>query len=169
MLKQPFSARLNHRLSSLSAAAPAMASGRAWPALAAGALWLAAGLCAGYWLLQFWGREPLTPVAAIAGNPIQADAASVARALGALPEVQVAATVAPPPSSRFRLIGLVNQSGRRGAALIAVDGQPPRPITIGSVVDGELVLLSVGPRVARLGSSREGTTSLELSLPEATE
>lgn len=165
MLKQPFSARLNNRLSTL--AAPA--SGRAWPALAAGVLWLAAGLCAGYWLLQFWGRGPLIPVAAIAGNPIQADAASVARALGALPEVEAATPVAPPAASRFRLVGLVSQPGQRGAALIAVDGQPPRPITIGSVVDGELVLLSVGRRVARLGSARGGADPLELSLPETPE
>jgi general secretion pathway protein C len=165
MLKQPFSARLNHRLSTL--AVPA--SGRAWPALAAGVLWLAAGLCAGYWLLQFWGRGPLIPVAAIAGNPIQADAASVARTLGALPEVQAAAPAAAPASSRFRLIGLVSQPGQRGAALISVDGQPPRPITIGSVVEGELVLLSVGRRVARLGSARGGAESLELSLPDTPE
>lgn len=165
MLKQSFSARLGQRLS--TRAVPT--SARAWPALAAGVLWLAAGLCAGYWLLQFWGRGPLVPVAAIAGNPIQADAASVARALGAPPEVQAAAGVAPPVSSRFRLIGLVSQPGQRGAALIAVDGQPPRPITIGSVVDGELVLLSVGPRVARLGSARESAASVELSLPETPE
>lgn len=165
MLKQPFSARLNNRFPSLAVPVP----GRAWPALAAGVLWLAAGVCTGYWLLQLWGRGPLIPVAAIAGNPIQADAASVARALGAPPEVQAAAAVAPPASSRFRLIGLVSQPGQRGAALIAVDGQPPRPITIGSVVEGELVLLSVGRRVARLGSASGGAESLELSLPEAPE
>ncbi|UJW81379.1 general secretion pathway protein C [Hydrogenophaga sp. SL48] len=165
MLKQPFSARLNNRFPSLAVPVP----GRAWPALAAGVLWLAAGVCTGSWLLQLWGRGPLIPVAAIAGNPIQADAASVARALGAPPEAQAAAAVAPPASSRFRLIGLVSQPGQRGAALIAVDGQPPRPITIGSVVEGELVLLSVGRRVARLGSASGGAESLELSLPEAPE
>lgn len=161
MLKQSFSGRLK----TLSAGPAPSVGGHAWPALAAGVLWLAAGLSAGYWLLQFWGRGPLTPVAAIAGNPIQADAASVARALGALPEAAVAAVVAPPVSSRFRLIGLVSQPGQRGAALISVDGQPPRPVVIGAVVDGDWVLQSVGRQGVRIGVGRAGPGAIEINLP----
>jgi general secretion pathway protein C len=162
MVKVPFSVRMKAR-SATSAPAPAV---RAGPAFAAGLLWLAAGLSAGYWLLQLWGHGPLTPVSAIAGNPIQADAALVARALGALPEVQAAAPVAPPASSRFQLIGLVSQRGRGGAALIAVDGAPPRPFTVGSVVDSGWVLQSVDRRQVRLGADRRGPTTLELNLPD---
>ena len=163
MLKQSFSDRLTAR----SAGPVSSGGGLAWPALAAGVLWLAAGLSAGYWLLQFWGRAPLTPVTAIAGNPIQADAASVARALGAVPEAPGAALVAQPASSRFRLIGVVSQPGQRGAALIAVDGQPPRPVAIGAVVDGDWVLQSVGRQGVRIGVGRAGSGAMELSLPNA--
>ena len=142
------------------------------PALAAGLLWLVAALVTGYWLLHLWGRAPLTPltpVAAIAGNPLQADAASVARALGALPEAPAVAAVAPPASSRFRLLGLVGQPGQRGAALIAVDGQPPRPVSVGGVVEGQMLLLSVGQRAVQVGAQRGDPAAFELSLPEVKE
>ena len=136
------------------------------PAAAAALLWLLAALVCGYWLLHIWGRAPLTPVAAIAGNPLQADALMVARALGALPEAPVSAPVAPPLSSRFRLLGLVGQPGQRGAALIEVDGQPPRPVSVGAVVDGQLLLLSVNRRAVRLGLTQDDPAAFELSLPE---
>jgi general secretion pathway protein C len=139
------------------------------PALAAGLLWLVAALVTGYWLLHLWGRAPLTPVAAIAGNPLQADAAAVARALGALPEAPAVAAVAPPASSRFRLLGLVGQPGQRGAALIAVDGQPPRPVSVGGVVEGQMLLLSVGQREVQVGAQRGDPAAFELSLPEVKE
>lgn len=136
------------------------------PAWAAGLLWLMAALITAYWLLHLWGRAPLTPVAAIADNPVQADAAVVARALGALPETVASAPVAPTVSSRFRLLGLVGQPGQRGAALIAVDGQPPRPVTVGAVVEGSLLLLSVGRRAVQVGAKRGDPAAFELSLPE---
>lgn len=141
-------------------------SGPAAPALAAGLLWLLAVLVTGYWLLQLWGREPLTPVAAIAGNPLMTDAVTVGRVLGALPEAPVVAAVAPPLSSRFRLLGLVGQPGQRGAALIAIDGQPPKPVSVGAVVEAELLLLSVDRRVVRLGARVDDPAAFELSLPE---
>ena len=144
-------------------------SGRLAPAAVAGVLWLLAALVSAYWLLQVWGRAPLVPVAAMAGNPLQADVGAVARSLGALPEAPAATPVAPPVSSRFRLIGVVGQSGQRGAALIAVDAQPPRPVTVGDVVDGEVRLLSVSQRVARLGARSADPAAFELSLPEQKE
>lgn len=126
-------------------------------------------LVTAYWLLQVWGRAPLAPVAAMAGNPLQADVAAVARALGAQPEAPVNAPVAPPVSSRFKLIGLVGQPGKRGAALIAVDAQPPRPVTVGDVVDGEVRLLTVSQRQVRLGARAGDPAAFELSLPELKE
>ena len=72
-------------------------------------------------------------------------------------------------SISVRLIGLASQSGDHGAALIAVDGQPPRPVTVGGVVDGDLRLLSVGRRVARLGTGAGDAAALELRLPETAE
>lgn len=163
MLKRTFSMSL---FRPSGGALAASGGGRLAPAATAGILWLLVALVTAYWLLQVWGRAPLVPVAAMAGNPLQADVGAVARALGAQPEAPVDAPVAPPVSSRFKLIGVVGQPGQRGAALIAVDAQPPRPVTVGDVVDGEVRLLSVTQRVARLGTRSADPAGFELSLPE---
>lgn len=136
------------------------------PALAAGLLWLAAGLSAGYWALLAWGRGPVTPVAAVAMAPAGSDAAAVARALGATAPAVAADTPAPvAASSRYRLLGVVDQAGRNGAALIAIDSQPPRPYAVGAVLEGGLVLQSVSRLGAQLGASSAGPATVELSLP----
>ena len=150
------------RLAQPPLSAPGLAS-----ALTAGVLWLAAGLSAGYWALLAWGRSPVTPVAAVAMAPVGSDAAAVARALGAA--APVAAAEAPAPvaaAARYRLLGVVDQAGRNGAALIAIDGQPPRPYTVGTVLEGGLVLQSVGRLGAQLGASSAGPATVELSLPQ---
>jgi general secretion pathway protein C len=139
------------------------------PSVVAGVLWLLAAVLTSYWVLQIWGRSPLTPVAAMAGNPPMADPVAVGRALGALPDAPVAEPVAPPMSSRFRLVGLVGQPAQRGAALIAIDGQAPKPVTVGAVVEGDVRLLSVGGRAVRLGTRAGDPAAFELNLPEKTE
>lgn len=141
-------------------------AGAPLPALLAGLVWLLAAAVTAYWVLQIWGRQPLAPVAAMVGNPPTADVVAVGRALGALPDAPAAEPVAPPLSSRFRLVGLVGQPADRGAALIAVDGQAPRPVAAGAVVEGELRLLSVGPNRVRLGQRAEDPAAFELVLPE---
>ncbi len=137
-----------------------------WPPLVAALLWLTAALCTGYWVLQWLGRAPLTPVAALVGNPLQADVKLVARALGAVPQAAPAAPAPRTLASRFRLLGVVGQPGERGSALIAVDGQPPKPVTLGSEVDAGLRLLSVQQRAVRLGTQKAGEADVELQLPE---
>ena len=163
MLKRTFSLSL---FRPSGGALAASGGGRLAPAVAAGLLWLLAALVTAYWVLQVWGQAPLVPVAAMAGNPLQADVGAVARALGAQPEAPVNAPVAPPVSSRFKLMGLVGQPGQRGAALIGVDAQPPRPVTVGAVVDGDVRLLSVGQRMVRLGARSDDPAAFELNLPE---
>ncbi len=138
------------------------------PGVLAVFLWLAAGLSVGYWVLQTLGRSPLTPVAAPAVTPPAPDAASVARVLGA---VQVAAVdapaSAPPPlASRFQLLGVVAAGGAGGAALIAIDGQPPQPYRVGAELDGGVVLESVQRRSVRLAPSGGGASGFDLTLPE---
>lgn len=138
------------------------------PGLLAVLLWLAAGLSVGYWVLQTLGRSPLTPVAAPAVAPPAPDAASVARVLGA---VQVAAVdapagVPPPLASRFQLLGVVAAGGADGAALIAIDGQPPKPYRVGMELDGGVVLESVQRRSVRLVPAGAGASGFELTLPE---
>lgn len=142
--------------------------GRRRPTIAAGLLWLAAGLSAGYWVLQVWGRSPVTPVTAMAPTQMVADTAAVARTLGALPAAVPSAAVASAAPPRYNLLGVVAVGTRDGAALIAVDGQPPRPYRVGASLDGGLVLQAVTRRTVRLGPSLEAPSSMELTLPEVT-
>lgn len=136
------------------------------PALAAGLLWLAAGLSAGYWALLAWGRSPVTPVAAVAMAPVGSEAVAVARALGVVAPAVASDTPAPvAASSRYRLLGVVDQVGRNGVALIAIDSQPPRPYAVGAALEGGLVLQSVSRLGAQLGASSAGPVTVELSLP----
>ncbi|MBC7682684.1 MAG: hypothetical protein H7172_10145, partial [Ferruginibacter sp.] len=90
--------------------------------------------------------------------------AAVARVLGAVPQ-GVAAETLVNPSTRFVLSGVIAGRGRSGAALIAVDGKPPKPYRVGSVVDGSLLLQSVGPRRAELANSLDGPAAFALELP----
>lgn len=138
---------------------------RLGPALAAGALWLAAGLCVGYWVLHIGGRGPVTPVAALAAPTPQTDVAAVARALGAVPQAQPAAAPLVTVASRLRLLGVVSRPGQSGAALIALDDQPPRPYTVGTAIESGLVLQSVDRRSVKLGPEKTGPASVELTLP----
>ncbi len=144
------------------------AAPRRAPAVLAVLLWLAAGLSVGYWVLQALGRSPLTPLAATAALPEAPEAAALARVLGATPQAAavVAGPVAAPPlSSRYQLIGVVADRADGGAALIAIDGQPPRPYRVGAALEGGVVLQAVHRRSVRLAPSGNGQ-AFELSLPE---
>jgi general secretion pathway protein C len=68
-------------------------------------------------------------------------------------------------SSRFQLLGVVADSDGRGAALIAVDGKPPKPYRVGAAVDENLVLQSVAPRRATLAASTSAPAAVTLELP----
>ncbi|WP_291064914.1 type II secretion system protein N [Hydrogenophaga sp.] len=150
--------------------AVALGSARAgWtPALAAALLWLGAGLSAGYWLLSIWGQPALTLQPAPAPAALSVDVAELARVLGvaATPAPATAGVLAQAVAARYVLFGVVASGGDRGAALIAVDAQPPRPYRVGAVLEGGLVLQAVQPRVVRLGPALNGPSTVELRLPE---
>ncbi|MDD2730318.1 type II secretion system protein N [Malikia sp.] len=129
--------------------------------LAAG-LWLLAGLSASYWGLHGWGDAELASVPAPAAERTLADPRAVARGLGA--GVPVAAEPAPADASRHVLLGVVRAAGGRGAALIATDGQPPKPYRVGAALPGGLLLRELTPREAWLGPA-EGEATQRLSLP----
>jgi general secretion pathway protein C len=78
-----------------------------------------------------------------------------------------ATTAAAPPSiaSRFNLVGVVANRGHGGAALISVDGQPPKPFRVGAPVDEGLVLQSVDARQAVLAASADAPPAVTLELP----
>ncbi|MFZ5550459.1 MAG: hypothetical protein ACOZJX_17320 [Pseudomonadota bacterium] len=72
-------------------------------------------------------------------------------------------------SDRFHLLGVVAPRGAshspQGVALIAIGDQPPKAWRQGAAIDGETVLLAVGPRSVQLGP-RGGPPTAELTLPD---
>ena len=135
--------------------------GRLSPRLTAGLLTLAIwALVAGsalFWALRL-GSGPQRPDAAVAGGPppggMTVDTQAVARALGAVDAPAAAAAPAPDVVARLALRGIVTHGGR-GAALIAIDGKPARPVRVGATLDGVeggWTVRSVTPRAVVLAA-----------------
>ena len=139
------------------------------------AIWLALGWSGAAWVLRALQAPSAAPASgpspSSAGSPMGAasGAAAVgpeaARLLGA-PASSAAEVVASPSLvSRLKLVGVASAGAQRGAALIGIDGQAPKPYRIGQeVVDG-LVLLSVDRLAARLGAQVGGPSALQLDMP----
>lgn len=144
-----------------------VAAQRPWATIAAGVLWLATGLSAGYWVLHLWGSGPVTPVASTGIALPVVDSRNVALALGIgdIPAVAGAPAAVQPAPTRYVLLGVVADRRQQGAALIAVDGQPPKPYAVGAELEGGVVLQSVGDRTVRLGPTLSGPHTIELTLP----
>lgn len=137
------------------------------PRIAALLLSAAAALSAAYWGLH-WRVSPAPQLAATPGDladqPV--DSAAVAKALGASGDAgRELGSPAPRASdaSRFVLQGVVGSPGAgTGAALIAVDGKPAKPVRVGATLTDDWTLRQVQDRRAVL--SRQGV-DLELTLP----
>ena len=69
------------------------------------------------------------------------------------------------PSLRSALLGVVADALQRGIALIAVDGQPPRPFRVGARVAEGYVLQAVGARSATVGAQANAASAFTLQLP----
>lgn len=139
--------------------------GNRW-AVAAGTfvLWGLAAASAVYWGMKLGGAPGTVPIAPPAPTASPADPAAVARLLGSRP---VAASAAPVASlaSRFSLLGVVAEADGGGAALVSVDGKPPKPYRVGAALDEGLVLQSVQARRATIGASMQSAPALTLDLP----
>ena len=99
-----------------------------WALLAASALW--------WWLRA--GQPVAPPQAPVAGGApaaLTVDSAQVARALGATAAAPAAPAAAPELGGRLALKGVVTHGGQ-GAALIALDGKPARPLRVGALLEG---------------------------------
>ncbi|HQD15607.1 MAG TPA: type II secretion system protein N [Ottowia sp.] len=132
-----------------------------WALLAASALW--------WWLRA--GQPVAPPQAPVAGGApaaLTVDSAQVARALGATAAAPAAPAAAPELGGRLALKGVVTHGGQ-GAALIALDGKPARPLRVGALlegVDGGWRLRAVSPHAAVLAADgRE--LRLEMPAPAA--
>lgn len=137
-------------------------------------IWAAVAASAVFWLTRLLSRSDPAPshtVIATAGAALAS--ADLSRLLGSTRSAAAEPSAQPEPAAdaRFRLIGVVapkSAAPDSGLALIAVDGKPPRPVGLGGVVDGSLVLLAVKHRRAELGpAGGEATVRLELpAVPE---
>lgn len=129
-------------------------------------LWILAAGSSVYWGLKIAPAASSAAVPAPTRMPAPTDPAAMARLLGANPiaaSPAAAATVS--LASRFSLLGVVAARSHRGAALIAVDGKPPRPFRVGSSIDDGLLLQSVQGRSAVLAATVSGPAVLTLELP----
>jgi general secretion pathway protein C len=136
------------------------------------AVWALVSASAVFWLSRLMSQGAPAPAHAVmAGQAVVGASADLSRVLGSTRTSAPAAAAPaaePTVSARFKLIGVVASRSTQpdsGLALIAVDGKPPKPIGLGGVVDGPLVLLAVNHRRAEIGpSGGEATVTLELPL-----
>jgi general secretion pathway protein C len=147
--------------------APSAGLSRFAPRLAAGLFAAAAAASLSYWVLQIADSRMAASVgagpAAGARLPEPAAPERVARLLVA-PSARPEAAAAP-AGSQLQLTGVAAGTSGRGAALIAVDGLPARPYSVGMPVGEGLVLQSVQGRRAQLGPALQGPSTVVLELP----
>jgi general secretion pathway protein C len=164
---------LNHNRR-MSSATNTNRAGLWGPRLAAFLLAALAAASAVYWGLKWPGNDATGSKGAAAAvatseGPV-ADPSALARALGGgngpVSALATADTSATP--GRMVLMGVVaNPTSPKngGAALISIDGKPAKPYRVGTRVDDNTVLQSVGPRSAVLAATLDGPASQTLELP----
>ena len=139
--------------------------------LAAFVIWSLVAATAVFWLLRFAAKSPVAPPYAVAVGKSAPMRGDLTKLFGAPPVVAVATEAVPEATSRFKLIGVMAprregaaETPGHGLALIAVDGKPAKAFTVGSRLDNDLILQSVGHRSAAIGPS-QGERSVLLELP----
>ncbi|VTU23762.1 hypothetical protein H4CHR_01255 [Variovorax sp. PBS-H4] len=137
-----------------------------WPsATATTVLWALAAASIVFWGLRLMSpSDALAPPALNSNAAVTVDPAAVAQMLGVLPS-QAAVVATPDAASRFQLLGVIADADQRGAALIAVDGKPPRPFRVGATLADGYVLQSVSARAASIGASVDAAQAFALQLP----
>ena len=135
-----------------------------WPAaLGTTCVWALAAASVIFWGLRLAAPPETVVPPALAAPPVAADPAEVAKAFGA---TTAPAQLAPDAGNRFVLLGVIADEDQRGAALIAVDGKPPRPFRVGQQLGDGYVLQSVDLRAAKLGAGPDTPTLLTLQMPK---
>ncbi len=133
------------------------------PAAVAALCWaLAAGGALLWWLHAPSGQgAPAAAVADRAPAPLQSQGPAVLRALG---HTAAAPEAAGDAQRRFVLLGVVAGASGQGAALLAVDGQPPQAFVQGQSVAEGWRVQSLNANGVRLEAA--GAAPLLLSLPD---
>lgn len=138
--------------------------------LSAFVIWALVAATAVFWGLRLLVRAPAAPAYAVPVGDASAVRGDLSKLLGSAPIAAAATQPAADANSRFRLLGIMAPKQTRGAvsdqgvALIAVDGKMPKAYTVGSRLDGDLVLQSVSLRTASIGSG-QGAAAITLELP----
>jgi general secretion pathway protein C len=139
--------------------------------LSAFVIWSLVGATAVFWALRLAASPPTVPPYAVAVGNSVAVRGDLGRLFGVAPRPSAVAQAAPEAPSRFKLVGVMaprkgpaQEEPGHGVALIAVDGKPPKPFTVGARLDSDLVLQSVGMRTASLGPA-QGARRVLLELP----
>src|SRR5262245_44818001 len=135
------------------------------------AIWAIVAASAVFWLTRLLSRADAAPAHAVmVSSNASVASADLSRLFGSTRVAADTAAPEPPADSRYKLIGVVAPKSAAAAALalIAVDNKPPRPVSLGGVVDGSLVLLAVNHRRADLGPAG-GAATVRLELPAVPE
>jgi general secretion pathway protein C len=131
-------------------------------------IWAAVAASAVFWLLRLWASSPVAPPYTVPVATAQSPRGNLDSVFGApKATTPTAAPMEPALASRFKLLGVAapREGGdSTGLALIAVDGKPARGFKVGTVIDGDLVLQSVHPRGAALGT-KGAPPAVSLELP----
>ena len=127
-------------------------------------MWVLAAASVIFWGLRLAAPPESAAPPALASPPVAVDPAEVAKAFGAT--TAPVASLAPDAGNRFVLLGVVADGDQRGAALVAVDGKPPRPYRGGQQLGDGYVLQSVDLRAAKLGAGADTPTLLTLQMPK---
>ena len=144
--------------------AAASGSSRLGVGLVTALVWALAAGGALYWGLRA-GQPPapsLPPAVGDAGTAVNAQA--VAHALGVPRTAQPGASQPQAAiASRVRLSGVVTH-GAGGAALLSVDGKPPKPYRVGAQVEDGWVVQAVTPHAVELADGAQ-RASIEMPPP----
>lgn len=114
-----------------------------------------------YWALKISSRGSVAASVATAEGGAVLDAQAVVRALGGN-AAPVSANATAPARNAYVLMGVLADRSQAGAALIAIDGKPAKPYTVGARVDGDWVLQAVVGRKAVLAGAADARMELEL-------
>ena len=137
--------------------------------VAAFVIWASVAATGALWLLRLVASPMPVPAYTTQVSSANAFQGDLARLFGQDAPVAVAGGApAAVADARFKLIGVVaprsTSAKDDGLAVIAFDNKPARAYTVGSTVDGDLILLSVHSRGAALGP-RGQSAQVSLELP----
>ncbi len=132
-------------------------------------IWAVVAAAAVFWALRLAITPQAAPAYASVDQGLSVAGGDFAGLLGTtlVVEPELAQVAPPSQAHRFHLTGVVaprSADSPQGLALIAIDGQPPKHFSVGSKIDGEWVLQSVGKRSASIGPA-QGNALAVLELP----